>query len=70
MQRQPVSSSQIRSLGHDPATSTLEVEFHSGGVYQYVGVDALTHKAMAEADSIGAHFHSNIRGKFPFRKVS
>ena len=35
MIRQPVSSSNIRSIGYDSMSSTLEIEFHSGGVYQY-----------------------------------
>lgn len=38
MIRQPVSSSNIRSIGYDSKSNTLEIEFHSGGVYQYFGV--------------------------------
>ena len=38
MIRQPVSSSNIRSIGYDSESNTLEIEFHSGGVYQYFGV--------------------------------
>ncbi|WP_394854027.1 KTSC domain-containing protein [Citrobacter freundii] len=35
MIRQPVSSSNLQSVGYDQATSTLEIAFHSGGIYQY-----------------------------------
>jgi hypothetical protein len=36
--RKPVSSSNISSIGYDPKSQTLEIEFHSGGIYQYDGV--------------------------------
>jgi hypothetical protein len=73
VQRKPVSSSQIRSIGHDPATSTLEVEFHAGGVYQYDNVTAAHHKALMDAPSIGSHFHRHIKTavkEFPYRRVN
>lgn len=35
MNRVPVSSSNIRSVGYDPQAQIPEVEFHNGGVYQY-----------------------------------
>jgi len=38
MLRMSVSSSNISSVGYDPKTQTLEVEFHNGGVYQYFNV--------------------------------
>ncbi len=64
MQRKAVDgSSQIKSVGHDPATHTLEVEFHNGGVYHYHGVDEEAHQAMMGAESIGSHFHKNIKNK-------
>jgi KTSC domain len=33
MERQPVSSSNLKSVGYDPRSRTLEIEFHNGGVY-------------------------------------
>ncbi|MCP5738016.1 KTSC domain-containing protein, partial [Klebsiella pneumoniae] len=27
-------------MGYDPATSTLEIAFHGGGIYQYARVPA------------------------------
>lgn len=46
MVRQPVSSTAVMSVGHDPATNTLEVEFRSGAVHQYEGVSAEEHAAL------------------------
>ena len=70
MDRKPVSSSNIESIGHDPDTDTLEIEFKGGGVHQYDGVSAKDHHALVNAASIGKHFHAHVRSKFPSRKVS
>ena len=36
-----VTSSQLKEIGHDPATNTLAVRFkHGGTLYHYAGVDA------------------------------
>lgn len=69
MNRVPVSSSNIASVGHDPETNTLEVEFRSGDVHQYDGVSAEHHSMLVNAPSIGKHFHKFIRDKFASRKV-
>lgn len=61
MQRQPVTSSNIKSVGLEG--NTLEVEFSNGGVYQYTGETAAAHHAaMLKAESIGSYFAKNIRG--------
>lgn len=62
MTRQPVTSTNIRSIGHDGGT--LEIEFSSGAIYQYGGVSAEEHQALLGADSIGRHFGQHIRPKF------
>ncbi|OQX00458.1 MAG: hypothetical protein BWK73_48340 [Thiothrix lacustris] len=38
-----VSSSNLRSVGYDPETATLEVRFRHGGVYQYYNVPEETY---------------------------
>lgn len=62
MKRVPVESSNIASIGHDPATNTLEVEFKGGGVYTYHDVDADKHAALMKADSVGGHLNAHIKG--------
>ena len=69
MERTPVSSSHIVSVGHDPVTSTLEVEFRGGGVYRYESVPAADHAALMAADSVGKHFHENVRNLYRGAKV-
>ena len=70
MTRTPVNSSSLASVGHDPETNTLEIEFKNGGVYRYAGVSAEDHAALIGSSSIGAHFHQRIRnGGFVTTKV-
>lgn len=69
MERKPVVSSMIRSIGYSPDSETLEVEFGSGGVYQYSGVSARTYRELMDAPSIGTYFGRNIKGKNAFKKV-
>lgn len=64
MEHTAVQSSNITSVGYDPATRELEVHFKSGGRYRYAGVDARTHAALMGAESVGAHFHKHIKSAF------
>jgi hypothetical protein len=65
--RQPVNSSNIKSVGHDKGTNTLEVEFHGRSVkdptkiYRYSPVTETAYLEMIKADSIGGYFGKNIR---------
>ncbi|HKO77819.1 MAG TPA: KTSC domain-containing protein [Flavobacterium sp.] len=38
MRRQSVKSSNIAAIGHDETNKVLEIEFLSGGIYQYLDV--------------------------------
>lgn len=69
MLRTPVSSSNLRSVGYDPQTQTLEIEFNSGGIYQYFNVPSSVHQELMSAGSHGKYFQRNIRTTFPYRKV-
>jgi hypothetical protein len=74
---QPVESSQIHAIGHDPATNTLAIQFKSksgaGSVYHYANFTAENFDAFKAAESIGPHFGKHIKpfiDKFPFEKIS
>jgi len=69
MNRTPVSSSNIRSVGYDPASRTLELEFHSGGLYQYSGVPETIYQGFMRAASKGSYFHDHIKGRYPDRQM-
>lgn len=73
MIRTPVESSNIASIGYDPASRVLEVQFKSGGkpgsIYRYADVPADEHAALMAAESPGSHFSSNIRGAYKSTRV-
>jgi hypothetical protein len=74
---QPVESSQIHAIGHDPETNTLAVHFKSrtglGSVYHYSNFNAAAFAEFKAAESIGSHFGKFIKpfaDRFPFVRVS
>jgi len=69
MERMPVQSSNIRSIGHDPERNTLEVEFSNGRVYEYGNVNVDEHQALLGAKSIGSHFSNILRPVKPARLI-
>ncbi|WP_442942320.1 KTSC domain-containing protein [Nostoc sp.] len=46
MLRTRVSSSDLQSVGYDAPTCTLEIKFHSGGIYQYFKVPETIYRAI------------------------
>lgn len=70
MQRTPVSSSNLCSIGYDGQNGTLEIEFLGGGIYQYYGVPATIHAALMSAASHGTFFNAHIKGRYGDTKVS
>ncbi len=64
MNRKAVESSQIRSIGYDAATETLEVEFKGGVVWQYYHFPEQMWREFEAAPSIGKYFSSQIRPRF------
>ncbi len=69
MNRLPVESSNIVSIGYDEASLVLEIEFKGGRVYQYQSVPEDVFRELMSAGSIGKTFHSSVRGKFDFIKL-
>lgn len=61
MQRVPVQSSNLASIGHDPHTNTLEVQFRSGKIFQYPETNVDEHRALINAASVGSHFANVIK---------
>lgn len=69
MERKPVDSSNISSIGYDDDSSTLEVEFHSGAVYQYFDVHLNIYDGLMESASKGQYFAQHIKGYYRYVKV-
>ena len=61
MDRVPVNSSELANVGYDPTTSTLEVEFRTGSVYEYRQVPASVHLGLMSAPSHGKYFNQYVK---------
>ncbi|CAN5541148.1 hypothetical protein BH09VER1_BH09VER1_24110 [soil metagenome] len=69
MERFPVSSTSLRSIGYDVKKKVLEVEFLSGRIYRYFGVPGMLLIKMLAARSIGWFFNRNVRERFEYAEV-
>jgi hypothetical protein len=69
MYRTPVSSSNISSIGYDQQTGTLEVEFHSGDIYQYFNVSDYLYNGLMNAASKGQFLNEHIRHSYRYQKT-
>ena len=63
MDRKPVESSLLLSLGYDAEAKALEVEFKRtpGTVYRYEDVLPEDHEKLMAAKSLGSHFLKHIK---------
>jgi len=61
MERQGVTSSNLASVGYDSTGSTLEIEFHSGAIYQYFEVSPTVYDGLMSASSHGEYFDAHIK---------
>lgn len=69
MDRINVKSSNIQSIGYDPESKLLEIEFRNGSIYQYNNVPLNEHKSLMSASSHGSYFNKNIRNYYQTKRV-
>jgi hypothetical protein len=67
--RYPVSSSSIVSIGYDDAAAVLEVEFKQGRVYQYLDVPRGHFDGIMSAGSPGGYLNDNVKPYFRYLTV-
>jgi KTSC domain len=69
MERYSVASSNIASVGYDPDTETLEVEFLNGSIYQYFNVPQNMYDKMMKDGSKGRFLNTYIKNAYPYSRV-
>lgn len=69
MERFPVSSTSLKSVGYDSDRRLLEVEFHSLAVYIYEDVPMWAYEALMTAASIGRYFERRIRNRYAYTQM-
>ena len=69
LERKPVRSSDLSSVGYDERRLMLEIEFRSGGIYRYLEVPKETFSGLMESDSKGRYFATHIRDRFRHERL-
>lgn len=71
MNRTPVLSSNLASVGYNLSIQLLEVEFLHGDIYQYSGVSSSIYSSLMAASSHGSYFDQNVKkAGYSYCKVS
>ena len=69
MDRIPLDSEALSSVGYDAGRRVLEVEFTSGRVYQYFDVPQHEVLRLLRAESRGHYFTERVRDRYRFAQV-
>jgi hypothetical protein len=71
IERTPVRSSALRSVGYDQEQRILEIEFTGGAVYRYFDVPPEVYRGLMAAESHGRYFHQHVRDKtYPYQRMN
>ena len=69
LERLPVKSRILRSVGYDASTKILEIEFQNGLVYQFLNVPPKVSADLMRSDEIGKYFTDKVRSRFQTKQV-
>lgn len=59
-----VSSSAIRSIGYDPGTMRMRIQFTEGHTYDFCGVPAQVFQGFFAVSSKGRYYNDHIRDRY------
>jgi N-formylglutamate amidohydrolase len=69
MNRIPIRSSTIHSVGYESATEILEIEFNTGWIYEYYGVPNNVYHNLMNASSKGIYHKENIKFTYRYKRI-
>ncbi|CCH49338.1 KTSC domain-containing protein [Pseudodesulfovibrio piezophilus] len=69
MEMENVESSNLAAVGYDEDSSTMQVEFNNGSIYQYFDVPEHVFEELRDADSVGRYFNANVKGVYRYSRV-
>jgi hypothetical protein len=65
-----ITSSNLAAFGYDADRKILAIQFKSGAIYHYAGIDLLLANELYGAESRGSFYAKNIRGKFQGERMT
>lgn len=69
IRRQPVSSSNVASIGYSRHLRALEIEFTRGAIYRFLDVPKSLYRELMESSSKGHFIAQNLRDQYRFVRV-
>ena len=69
MERKKVNSSQIRSVGYEAGSQTLEVEMSDGTIWQYTRVPTEVYRRFLAAPTITSYYRDNIEEDYGRKRI-
>ena len=69
MERNKVNSSQIRSVGYEASSQTLEVEMSDGTIWQYTRVPTEVYRRLLAAPTIASYYRDNIEEDYSRKRT-
>lgn len=70
MERTPVTSRALKSVGYDASSGVLEIEFQTGRIYQYLSVPSSLYEWFMRIPGKGAFVTRVLEPKYHGREVS
>ena len=67
--RRKVKSSNLASVGYDPKSRQMEIEFKNGSIYRYYRVPAGMWRMLMRASSKGRFHYRYIRMDYQYRRL-
>jgi hypothetical protein len=69
MTRTKVTAETLHSIGYDPDTELLELEFTSGDIYDYQKVKPYLYMGLMNSNTKDAYFNNYIRNNYEVEKI-
>jgi len=69
IERKPVKSHTILTMGFDKLTKTLQVEFRNKAVYDYYDVPEFLYERSLTKNSINTYLNKAVYNKYKYKKV-
>jgi lysyl-tRNA synthetase class 2 len=64
------ASTAVRAIRYDAGRRRLLVRFIDGDEYAFVGVPGEVHRSFVDAESKAGFFANEIRGRYPYNKLT
>ena len=69
MERKKVNSSNIRTVGYEASSQTLEVELSDGTIWEYSRVPSEVHRRFMAAPTMISYYRDNIEEDYSRRRI-